>query len=83
MKRKALDLIEKTGVTLDPEMLRNDNYTLDAPDGYVFVASEESSCFIANYDRENIPYGGATMPEIWQDIVDTLEMGLKPIVTNW
>jgi hypothetical protein len=77
MKRKALALIEQTGATLDPDMLRHDNYTLDAPEGKRFAANGEESYFVGNYDRSEIQFGGMTMLDIWGNIHWVLALGYE------
>jgi hypothetical protein len=75
-KAQALKAIQKAGVTLDKEMVSCDNYTLDAPCGYVFLANNESSYLAGNYDRAEIQFGGPTMGQIYDDIVMACNMGL-------
>jgi hypothetical protein len=75
-KAQALKAIAKAGVTLDREMVSCDNYTLDAPAGFVFLANNEPFYLAGNYDREEIQFGGPTMAEIYDDIVMACNMGL-------
>lgn len=76
-KQQALRAIEAAGVTLDPDMVMCDNYTLDAPIGKVFLANNEPSYLAGNYDREDARLGfGPTMSEIYDSIVMTCRMGI-------
>jgi len=76
-KQQALKAIAATGVTLDPEMVDCDNYTLDAPAGKIFVANGEPSYFAGMYDRFDAQYGfGPKMAEIYDDIVMACNMGI-------
>jgi hypothetical protein len=82
MKRKAIALLKTTGATLDENMVRHENYTLDAPEGMVFNANGEPSYFVANYNRENVRFGGPSMADVWSDIIEVLEEGLSEEVAN-
>lgn len=76
-KAQAYKVMAKCGVQLDQDMAELGNFTLDAPDGFVFLANCEPSYLVDVYERENILYGGPTMPQIWQAIIDACEMGIE------
>ena len=75
-KKQALNAIKAAGVILDEEMANLENYTLDAPTGYVFAANGEPSYLVGQYDREEIQFGGPTMGEIYDDILMVCRMGI-------
>ena len=75
-KKQALKAIEAAGVTLDPEMVVCDNYTIDAPAGFIFLANGEPSYLAGVYDREGIQFGGPRMTDIYDDLVMACQMGI-------
>lgn len=75
-KAQALKAIKAAGVTLDPEMVVCDNYTLDAPAGFIFLANGEPSYLAGFYDREEIQFGGPRMRDIYDDIVMACQIGI-------
>lgn len=75
-KQQALKAIEIAGVTLDQDMADSDNFTLDAPAGYVFAANNEPSYCAGHYDREEVQFGGPRRSDIYADIVMACRMGI-------
>lgn len=76
-KSQAMKAIANIGVELDADMAELGNFTLDAPAGYIFNANNEPSCLVDVYDREDVAFGGVTMPEVWQRVIDTCAMGIR------
>jgi hypothetical protein len=76
-KQQALKAIEIAGVILDQDMADSDNFTLDAPAGYVFAANNEPSYCAGHYDRFDAQYGfGPKMSEIYDDLIMACRMGI-------
>ena len=78
-KQQALTAMKRLGVELDKDSSSFDSYTLDAPTGFIFKANQSESCFIDRYDRTEVAWGGATMSEIWSQIIAVCALGLVAV----
>lgn len=78
-KQQALTAMKRLGVELDQDSAAFDSYTLDAPIGFIFKANQSQSCFIDRYDRTEVAWGGATMSQIWSQIIAVCALGLLAI----
>jgi len=78
-KQQALTAMKRLGVELDQDSASFDSYTLDAPVGFIFKANQSESCFIDRYDRTEVAWGGATMSEIWSQIIAVCALGLVAV----
>lgn len=72
-RSQAMNAMAKFNVSLDED---NGNI-MDAPDGYIFNWNGEHSYFIGHYNREEVKWGGVSMPYIYQEIVNVMKMGLR------
>jgi hypothetical protein len=79
-KQQALAKLASIGATLDEECLQlGDNYTIDAPKGYVFIYNGEHSHNAGTRPTKDEDW---SMADIWNEIYDVAKRGLEPCEVN-